>query len=393
MIIIIIILIIIIIIVTVLYIIKEKNNTTYNSDTVNNKNVNVTNNLKIETNGELYQSEPCQATLISDDGICKKKPGDTCMMTSDCIKSHCCFFGTCTPKPLTWDECFNTTCNDGLVCIDHHLMQLKNNKFVMLPGWWSFSGCIDICEAPIKNYVYILKEDGLCLVNPDEPKSIVKLIINDNLIIRIFILRNALHALTENGKIYRGLSHHEMLKKDPTIWEWEHIEFIFGRDISSDFIVDVITSPDGIFSIYISDGRRLTYDNSWMEEIMIPIILPKMTSSSSTNSLDNNIKLPSRIIYGTNKYNYINLTYGKATLYILDNNTSKSLYTIEKVRDAVIDPLDNQSIIAIYNNRSIKRINYNNDSIIESVIDGQGETLRVANNNIWLLTSNKCIRV
>jgi len=343
---------------------------------------------KLPTNGELYQAEPCKDGLISDNGICKLKPGSSCIMTSDCTHDYACFFGTCTQKPKTWDECYITTCNDGLVCIDHHLMQLVNNKFIMLSGWWLLRGCLDICDSPISNTVYILKEDGLFTVSIDSSSSIRQLTalhINSSYIIRIFLFREALHALAKDGKIYRGLTNRELLRF--ANWEWSPIEFIYGRDISDEFIIDIITSSDGILSLYCLDSRRLTYNgNVWYEDIILPF---KISPSSSSSSRDHFYKPSSRIIYGSSRHNYINLSRDLLSLY----HNNNQLFTIDKVKDCVFDPSNDLSIIIITNNDIIKRLSFIDDSLSEEVINGSGKYLRVAHKCIWLLTSHTCVRV
>ena len=378
-------------------------------------------NREISEIGSLYQPGPCKDDYILTDGVCKKKRGDDCIGTSECQKDHICFLGTCTQKPLNWDECFSTACNEGLICIDHHIMILMSdyNKFILLPGWWIMKDCYDICDGPWQSSVYLLKEDGLYLIFLVPPARDLSLTESNNKFIlicppyiehlsnksqisRIVIYKDAIHALAKNGYIYRGLSNKEMRKaieNRPIEWEWDRIEFINGRDISDEIISDIVVSQPGseaqTFALTLDDHRCLTYSNNfWTEESFSPDNLrTKLPRSPSPRTYDESIIMPPQLKYGTTRKQYITFEYDQAYYYNLEIDT-KPLLLIEKVKDAIIDPSNSNCIIVIHTNGVIKKyINDNSEQITTHILKGQGEALKIASNFVWLITGTKCFHV
>ena len=382
--------------------------------------------------GSLYQPGPCKDDYILNDGVCKKKRGDDCIGSSECQKDNICFLGTCTPKPLEWDECFQTACNEGLICIDHHIMLLMSeyNKFILLPGWWIMKDCYDICDGPLSSSVYLLKEDGLYLVlltpvnnferfiqislpyidqsttnSSSSTQSISSTTSSKTKaqISRIVIYKDAIHALAKNGYIYRGLTNKEMRKSienRPIEWEWDRVEFINGRDISDETISDIVVSQPGgqeaqTITLTLADDRSLTYSNNfWIEESSYySNFRAKSPRSPSPRTYDESIIMPSQLKYGSSRKQYITFEQDQAYLYNLDIDT-KPLLLIEKVKDAIIDPSNSNCIIAIHTNGVIKKyIADNSEKIVTHVLKGQGEALKIAANLVWLITGTKCFHV
>lgn len=433
-------------------------------------------NEKVEKNTKLMLK--CDDGTISESGICKKRSGDECITSAECPDQNFCFNNICTRKPVTWDECFKTTCNEGVICLDRHIMKLVNNKFIMLSGWWSIGGCIDICDSSIQSYVYVLTDDGLYHlsienINPnkirdEKPFSLPYINLNglvefvdkkidDNTkndilsknprIIRIFIFRGAIHCLAENGKIYRGFSlreAREILKHQVLKWDWEQIQFLSGRDISEESIIDVAVYHDELITLTLSDydkiynkagdehsyqfktpTRRLTcktsqnngvYNSKWNEEIILSKNYQSKQSDSHIISLpwtsDPNLTRNDVIKYGPNHQVSLHI---KNRTAILKHHNGDILYYIDRVHDAVIDPQNLSSLIVISSSgikryRLVKTLpdgtysdyritldqieqDINEFSVINELIEGNGDTLLTTDNYVWLITKRQCIRI
>lgn len=355
----------------------------------------------------------CDINHIYQNGNCKNRPGNDCLTSSDCSNNHVCFMNTCTLKPSDWNECLKTSCTDGLICIDNHLMLLKKKKFVMLSNWWKFNNCIDICDGPFESSVYILTNDSIYLSFIEESSNIHRLCsskFENNMFIRIFIFKNGLHVLDKNGYIYRGNSNKQIINNINSEWEWEKIDFIYGRDISEEIIIDITSCNDGSIIFTLSDNKRLRYDSNglictnntlsidnsskWTEELFFSSSDPTILTWTSKQSISN---LPSIIKYGKDSNSYIIIENNILYFYSIDVSSScnKLLFSIPRIKDAVIDPNNKYTVIIITKSNIIKKISFNisDNNLNEIIIPGSGNYLKSTSDNIWLLTDTKCFRV
>lgn len=397
----------------------------------------------------ISEDSPCEFSILSNNEMCKRKIGDDCITSAECSTNNFCFIGSCTSKPVTWDECFHTTCNDGMICIDRHYLFLVHSKFIMLPGWWVLKDCIDICDSPFSNCVYVLRDSGLYLCsiplfNPitTSNKPSVSISPNHTLLkyiapvtlsgetsdfIRIFIYRNTIHALSKDGIIYRGLSNRQVIrdvkesnyqsqsdigsfdKSDESLnsssvtsfeysdthseWEWEKVDFINGRDISHYHISDFTIAVDGTMALTLFDGGRLIHNGkSWIEQYYNPNFKPPVYSTKTSYSTSHDLKInPNpQIKYGSHEHHFLTLHNGLAKLYL---DSDQPLYTIDKVLDAIIHPFEPSTLIVIKSNGSIKRCRSTENSIVEDYIQSTqhpNQYLRSTSHGIWLLTSQHC---
>ena len=444
---------------------------TKNESTPKNSNISSTpDNQSTEING-LYQKAPCDDGFINDNGICKLKMWEECLASSECSHHDICFLGSCTQKPLTWEETLSTTYNDDLVSIDHHPMLLYSDtrKFVMLPGWWIMRGCYDLCDGPWPDSIYILKDDGLfCAFLPSfsafpspVPKNFVRLSnpypplhsttipstttsttipstttttttttstttsatttttmmdstntttmmdmddngTEDRMFIRIVLMKDTLYALSRDGKLYRGLTGRELVKLlDNRIieWDWDHVDYIHGRDISNEIIEDIIVVKGSNLTLTLINNRQLTYNGEkWYDEFTRSKEQRKILGSIIINphNYEEILLKPSTLKYGINGTQTLRIYNERAELY--DRNNQVCLI-IDKVKDAIIDPRSPKTLIVIHTHGPIKQyqfkgLNTNNQPIVEQqFLRGEGKALRVANEMIWVITDTKDIRI
>src|SRR3990172_3674888 len=89
--------------------------------------------IRIETRepGDLYQLCPCKAGLICDQGFCKIENGLECISSLSCTSDNFCFNGICMDREKLMIE-------SDKIEYDRNILKLKNDRFVMLPGWWAY---------------------------------------------------------------------------------------------------------------------------------------------------------------------------------------------------------------------------------------------------------------
>ena len=391
----------------------------------------------------LSDDSPCELSLLTNNDMCKRKIGDDCITSAECSSNSFCFIGSCTSKPVTWDECFHTTCNDGMVCIDRHFLFLTHHKFTMFPGWWASKDCIDISDSHFSNCVYVLRDSGLYLcslpfnsptvsnkpsISIPSTHTLIKYIAPVTLsgessdFIRIFMYRNTIHALSKYGILYRGLTNRQVIRlvkeslssiyhsnsssiisddsvnslefsDSHTDWEWEKVDFINGRDISHFNISHVTLAFDSTLALTLSDGTRLIHNGkSWMQQYLSADVddYSYTTKSSYSTSHDHKFNPNPQLKYGSNQNHFLTLNHGTAKLYL---DSDQPLFSIDKVLDAIIHPFEPSTLIVIKSNGSLKRCRFTDNSIIEDYIQSTqhpNQYLRSTSHGVWLLTSQHC---
>lgn len=404
----------------------------------------------------IFKDEHCQDG-ISENGVCKRQSGSDCLISSECSSNHACVNYNCTLKPQTWEECFETMCNEHTICVNQHIFKLGKNKFVMLEGWWVTKNSLDLVDSPIPNMFYLLNYNGLHLISQPiineqlcdktvrneetNYNQLIKLadfnIEDDVTPIHLFTFRNALHVLCNNGKIYRGITNREVIRiydifKDkvtklskrsnnryfadrksnigwPYVWEWEVINFVYGRDISNLQILDVTTSSDDAICITTTDSQLLYNHNKWNDETYF------LVPQNKNRTL---IKI-SPIRYGVNKNCYIQVEpYSISYFEKIDGDEDFNYHKVFTVNaklnafiDAVINPNEPYSIITLNEHGSCHKYNYDTvTSIIDTnildegrgiteekrvvndtVLYGVGFSLRATKNDVWLISNNTCM--
>lgn len=305
----------------------------------------------------------------------------TCICTDDCPKDHLCFNGTCTPRPSSWNECLQTICSDSLICIDHHIMMLKDDKFIMLPHWWILKDCVDITDGPYPDSVYILTKDELFCSSILQPSNITRLtssyIIPDDYTLKIhklFMYNYVIHGLGSNHKIYRGLTNYEMNKYNSIPWEWERVTYMCGRDISDDNIDDITTGPNQIIILHVNKHRLMYNKGIWSDII--------------TDQIQTIIK------YGSDPCLYLEIYDYRLYLYktnpIGSSHDSNIILKLHNILDAVITP--DQYLIFINNYGIVRKMSIN-DISTQSIIHGTSTKLCMASNRVWSITSYQCYRI
>lgn len=325
-------------------------------------------------------------TSTRSTSIQKRAPGDRCLTTAECPDSYFCFNGLVTRKPLTWDETIKTNCNEGMICLDHHLLRLtESGRFGIVAGWWALKDCRDICDSEVEGFVYVLTDEGILWVPTssiaDRPLKISSAMIGDSSILRIFIYRNYLTGLTQAGKLYRAFN----LKRGHTVarWQWEEIEFLAGRDLSSEIITDISVSNDGLLSLTLKDNRRLVYLSKWLEDPLGASV---------------------RVTYSKYRTTSLHLRNERASLYLYEETL---LFTVDRVLDACIDPEISSCLIVLKESgpKRYRLVNHGRDfypedvsslssfSVIEEPLIGEGKMLLTTSNDVWLVSNTTCIRM
>lgn len=338
--------------------------------------------------GEKREDKSGKETDLDNTDDEKKLPGELCLTSYECPKGYFCLLGLCCKAPTTFEEIIATAANDGMVCLDKHLLRLTSyDRFTVLPGWWSVKNVLDVCDSEVEGFVYVLTKDSIYWLPTDKPAlhpvKISSTSVDDGgKLIRLFIYRNHLTALTDKGKLYRGFNFRHG-HSQPN-WNWEIIDFLAGRDLSSETIVSVAISEDGLISLTLADNRRLYYLNQWLED---PTEI-----------------VPTKLLYSAFRTTILHLEKGTASLYLYDETL---LYTVEKVIDCCIDPNVPSSIIVtketgprryrlVYGNidftpDDLKRLS--NYSVIVEPLIGDGRMLLTTRRDIWMVANPACVRI
>ncbi len=245
------------------------------------------------TNRDLYQPCPCNPGLICDQDICKVPSGGECVTSSACTSDHLCFLSRCVSKPSTWEEKVQTSYTKGMICVDHHLLTLDQERFNILPGFWVMKGVTSVCDSNINGFVYVVCEDGIYRSSVDNIISGTTKINQSLAVKKLFRhqdLRNQtsveysdhrpdgsrdqdpnssldLYALAVDGGIY-----HLNNESFDVTWEWTRLYNFHSRELTHALIDDVYTSPDGKIS-FLLGTFTVTYSpltNKWEREIDNP---------------------------------------------------------------------------------------------------------------------------
>jgi len=194
---------------------------------------------------EIFQRAPCKEPLVNDNGICKYPEGAPCLYSTECVSSCFCFEGVCTKKPEKNESM--TLMNDFVVCVDRNIMVLQGDHFVLFPNLWSIQSCVCICEGN-KRDIFVLTENGIYYLENIHGKP--AWISDSEDIMKIFFYSDSVYALKKDQKIWRNLK--------------EKVEFIRGRDISQEIILNVFC--DGENFVLYTPKKRLFYNGKrWTE--------------------------------------------------------------------------------------------------------------------------------
>ncbi len=303
-----------------------------------NYNYDNNNNIRYTKYNELYKLCHRKSNYICDNGICKKNYGDTCLASADCSSDSVCYHGICVKKPGKWETPVSNKCGLGLQLVNNHLtlLNIKRNKFELLPEWIEFGNSIDICYNMNGNLILMTK-DKIYDINPVQKyKTVIREIKrpfkNNRMKDRMF---------NYNGKIYylNGTTLYIIIKTNKTI-KYQKYK---GTEL------DNIILEDG--TILSRRNKKYYIDNIMLKGMIRNFLTRKLFNDRITNIGTTNI--------GTNIYQIIRSPNNKDILYCLNNDNTVDKY----------------------------------DCFEEKItrIDGYGKKLIVADNKIWLLTINKCI--
>lgn len=329
-----------------------------------------------------------------------------CAFTHDCPSGMICFNSTCTYPPRDWNAIINTGYNDHQLCLNAHLMVLNDDKFTMLPSWWSLDGCQDICSGLLPDTVFVLTAKGIVLVNTNHgPRSVIQgTEVHGKTVSKLFVFRGALHVLAE-GVIYRGPTSREL--GDTLIWD--PIEFLYGRDISKEYIIAVDVSERGLINLTCPEYHLYYNIEGWN---MIPsqdkfvfyqegyayLSQEPCKTVENVYRFFNNTPVPQEISEILKKIpkgvpgsplqeKYYGNAFNKTTKdTLVFGKYGEPPTLIPRVIDAVYD--SKKGDIAILNKEGI--VKYVSSG---KILNGLGVHLFVANGFLWLLSNEECYSI
>ena len=388
------------------------------------------------SSGDLFQSCPCKSGFICEDGICKRAPMGDCVTGSSCIGSQVCFLGACTEQPTTWQERASTAFDENQLCIEGHALRLIGNKFTMPPGWWSLRKVSSIIEDVDTGFFLAASDEGFifrCLADPVlRNMTLIEQTISIKKLIK---LADDIFILTTTGILFkvrrnRGYTLPEGSQKDSIDDDEENTtigETTIGETWSYERVHSIgdneITKP--IEDIQVCCNKSNKSNNSEISivynksiDLFFPPGYNKFSSHNDINWCHQRTKSFNKMSIGFSINNRVLLYDNHFAFYpeifdenkiIPDENVDLELgFKIEikgQFKEALIDPVNELSILVLTNNgdvfrysfpnltknhlRRISRISHRHERLIDSI----GKKLISSGGNIWLITDKSCMSV
>lgn len=304
--------------------------------------------------GELFQKAPCKHPLVEENGICKYPEGHSCTCSTECLSSCICFEGNCTKKPLKSDNITNIV-SDSVVCLDRSLLIFQNDHFILLPNLWNIQSCLSVCEGNRKE-LFILTEFGVYYLNSIVSNPVLMKTDEDKRFKKIIFFGGNLFGLSEN-KLWRNLK--------------ESIDFIRGRDISQEIISDVFSDGEVLY-LFTENGKKLVFNGKkWREEeSLAEMKLFEYSRGFEFTLSENDILIIERVEKNGKKFKVAEMK--DISCFVTDPSDVYSIFVIER------------------DTKSVKRINWSNNNIMEQLILSKGIELKRTKSYVWLITDSKC---
>ena len=367
--------------------------------------------------GDIDQSCPCASGLecdsISNDrsGICKRKTGSTCIISSECGSNDLCLLDRCITKPIEYLEIPG---GRKIVSLKRHLLKMEHDRFIF-PGWWKLSNVISTINSNRPGLIYVSTEKGIYRVPSsietiksnelwlnrikyrlisEESDSNNELISNDNGSSgKLFRFATRLYLITLEGELYQLME--ETLLND---WSFIRVKELYQENLINLHIDEVFPGSFGRLSIKIGPHIHEydINDNKWIQ-------------------LESNVK---KVVYGKDINQrillYSDQLEGVLIIPINNNKTDsdeesehKSVdFTLSGEFDDVIFHPNGYQLLVIYHNvvqickptllyapRIMMRHERGDKPdhrliIKRETLPGKGKRLYSTGNDVWLLTGN-----
>lgn len=191
-------------------------------------------------------------------GIAKINPVNNisadCLSSVECKNNEFCYNSHCHPAPRDKQAKYALSYVNRNISVDHHLLRLYNDRFILIPALYQLTNVKDIVEVNSKQFI-VLADNKLYLVD-DKP-----IYLEECKATQLFIYNNIIHKVEDN-RIYQRLSSNQ----------WYKLIFIGGRDISKLSINRVRVPLNPITNdivIITNDNHRYSYINDiWTEDII-----------------------------------------------------------------------------------------------------------------------------
>ena len=326
------------------------------------------------SSGELYQLCPCQPDLICHQGVCKKPSHSVCLISSECAGNSICYEGYCTPRPGKWETPINNKCQSGLTIAHDHLVILRNNEFVLPPGWMAFENSFSICSGnnmrkKIGNNTGNNKNSWIILSN----EELYQVNISDKLKINV---------INEISRPFNTLEQNSLL-------------FNYDNDI---FFLSGTT-------LYVMEWLKGSPGNHSMKSKVEWINFNQYDDDIFSMSEDQSIQLEdgTHVIKKSKKY-YHNDDYLRTVIrnslitHSMENHSvgdqsdenHNGISLTKNIKMIVRDPT-NDTLIVLNRDETLYRYDYETGDIFK--LRGKGHKLIMCNNEFWLLTNGKCIEL
>lgn len=313
-------------------------------------NYQVNNRLRnTEKRDDLYQLCPCSKDYICDHGICKKKTGDNCLVTSECHSDAICYNSVCTLKPSEWETPIDGICKDGLEVLDNNLMLLRGFKFILVRGFSDLKGVVGMCLW--NGMMIIMTLRGLYRINPKSGEVTEIPQIQDSFQTQdtsqnktisdgyMFDHQDTVYFL-HKSKLYKLISMNSPMNHSP---QEPSVKWVLTQDN-----LNGIRTNDG--NTLTKKGDKYYLDYTLLRTIIRNVIIKK--SVSSGNDIETGIDLTGNI-------------------------------------EEIVRCPSNPSVL-YYRNKSGKVYRYNSVDNKIVRIPSKADRLLVCNNDVWIITKRCC---
>lgn len=356
----------------------------------------------INIESDLFHTCPCSEGYKCDSGVCKLNDGERCLTTTSCGTESFCFNGICTPKPNKMEEISavtnkyfelygedkledgsnaisrNVLGNSMSICSCGQPMFLNGDRFIIMPGWWTLSDTVSICESvSFENVFYTVNKLGHIYSLSLDKNKVQRIMTNINVTFcKLIKIDQQIYGLTYDGEI------HILQNENKRTWKWDISDVFFGNEIINSDIQDIIVSRSTMCIISKGGTFILSRFNDF----------PKTTWKKICDNPVDKISL----------HNYNNSTYiivietGKGIIYKYDED---NLNPIVKFigQDAELDPNSTEQFYIIDNNNEVMVFKINNRNMnnitVNRITGALASNLFKIGKKIWITTSQQCLSI